>query len=472
MRKHQLRAGLSLLEILAGISILALVGTGLLVITAGSRQRASVTSVASRMVEVFRSAREQAVSTQTPVAVVVPSTGGQALVNTCYLISGEQQALVRKRYDFSREFPDSYLFAGHWPLTNASNTAPTPLAGANGEGFDLAAWSVPDSSHAVFCFTPAGTLVANRPEFQGAYHLVICRNATWSAGTLGGYSSPVLNTVDSPVTLQLSKSGHLQLLPGLAGAPPSLSAGMGSYTGPVTDSPFPTGSGNAPPVIRSVEVDPEPEPGTLPPGIDATVAVHGYLTLQLEATDPEGEPLQVEWESVDVHNASAPPGVFSSPVRTEEKLEGGVYRSVWEWRPPLSAVPGDQYELTVTVTDPGGASDTDKVGAAGQILTLERGTILFVDDRNGNREIYTMNSDGTNEMRLSRSGGDEAWPQLSPDGSRIMYVLNQGASSSLMTMSINGDNPTQILTPAAFPPHGVNPHDAITSCCWRRSICP
>jgi hypothetical protein len=459
--------GLSLMEILFGVALMALIGTGLVVMTSGASQRASTQAVASRMLEIFRQAREQAVASQIPTAVVIPATSSQALASTCYIVSGLQQPVVTRRIDFSSEFPGTYLFAGHWSVSGATNQAPSPLQDANEMAFDLGSWSPPDPSHAIYCFTPVGTVVSNQIEFDGAYHMIVCRNALWGSGTVGGVPSAVLSAVDSPTTLTLGKSGLIKSAPSVARSSGVTINEMEDYSGAVIDSPNPNLSANAAPVIQLIEVAPKPEPATLPPGIDATVATDGYLTLHLEAVDPEGEPLNVEWVSEDVNNSSAPSGSFSSPIRTETDPESGLATSLWEWRPPPSAVPGDQYELTATVTDLGGASATGQVGAAGQILALEPGTILFVDDRNGNREVYTMNSDGTNEVRLSRSGGDEAWPQLSPDGSRVMYVLNQGASSSLMTMSINGDRPTQVLTPASLPPHPPGtPHDAIVSCCW------
>jgi len=39
-----------------------------------------------------------------------------------------------------------------------------------------------------------------------------------------------------------------------------------------------------------------------------------------------------------------------------------------------------------------------------------------------NYEIYVMNADGSNQLRLTDHPGDDMYPSWSPDGTRIVYA--------------------------------------------------
>jgi Tol biopolymer transport system component len=62
--------------------------------------------------------------------------------------------------------------------------------------------------------------------------------------------------------------------------------------------------------------------------------------------------------------------------------------------------------------------------------------IIFVSERDGNQEIYVMNSDGSEQKNLTHSQTNELLPQWSPDGKRISYLtqtqreINQVVPSS------------------------------------------
>src|SRR5919108_6084772 len=56
--------------------------------------------------------------------------------------------------------------------------------------------------------------------------------------------------------------------------------------------------------------------------------------------------------------------------------------------------------------------------------------IAFVSTRNGNRELYAMRSDGTNQRRLTRNDAGDEWPDWSPDG-RIVFQSDRGGDFDL-----------------------------------------
>lgn len=68
------------------------------------------------------------------------------------------------------------------------------------------------------------------------------------------------------------------------------------------------------------------------------------------------------------------------------------------------------------------------------------GKIVFVSDRDGNREIYSMRSDGTNVKRLTNSLGDDVEPCWSPDGGRIAWASNRSGGWHIWLMNSDGSN--------------------------------
>jgi Tol biopolymer transport system component len=53
------------------------------------------------------------------------------------------------------------------------------------------------------------------------------------------------------------------------------------------------------------------------------------------------------------------------------------------------------------------------------------GRIAFQSERNGNTDIYVMNVDGSEEVRLTSDTSREVYPDWSPDGSKITFVSDR-----------------------------------------------
>ena len=49
-------------------------------------------------------------------------------------------------------------------------------------------------------------------------------------------------------------------------------------------------------------------------------------------------------------------------------------------------------------------------------------TIVFVSDRTGNDEIWSMRSDGSQKTQLTNTPETESEPELSSDGNQVVFV--------------------------------------------------
>lgn len=91
--------------------------------------------------------------------------------------------------------------------------------------------------------------------------------------------------------------------------------------------------------------------------------------------------------------------------------------------------------------------------AIAQSPTLRaNGKIAFTSDRDGNREIYVMNADGTNQTRITNNSVNDVQPSWSPDGRKIAFISQrQTGEYSIFQMNADGTGKTEI-TPVNYQP--------------------
>lgn len=98
--------------------------------------------------------------------------------------------------------------------------------------------------------------------------------------------------------------------------------------------------------------------------------------------------------------------------------------------PQGGAVLGAQSTATLTIL-------TDDVGTFG-------GKIVFTSERDGNREIYVMNADGSAQTRLTNNPAADEQASFSADGSRIAFRSTRDGNAEIYVMNSDGSGQTRL----------------------------
>src|SRR3990172_7903173 len=72
------------------------------------------------------------------------------------------------------------------------------------------------------------------------------------------------------------------------------------------------------------------------------------------------------------------------------------------------------------------------------------GLIAFESDRDGNREIYVMNADGTSQTRLTNNPASDINPSWSHDGTKIAFESTRDGNDQIYVMNADGTSQTNI----------------------------
>lgn len=88
--------------------------------------------------------------------------------------------------------------------------------------------------------------------------------------------------------------------------------------------------------------------------------------------------------------------------------------------------------------------------------------ILFVSDRDGPEEIYIMNPDGTGQTNLTNDSARDTSPDWSPDGTTIAFMSNREGNFQIYVMNADGSGVTRLTFNSAedggprWSPDGTN----------------
>ena len=78
-------------------------------------------------------------------------------------------------------------------------------------------------------------------------------------------------------------------------------------------------------------------------------------------------------------------------------------------------------------------------------LAAQKSQIVFRSTRDGNPEIYVMDSDEGNQKRLTANQAEDTKPAWSPDGQQIAFVSNRGdGRRQIYVMNADGSHPKKL----------------------------
>jgi Tol biopolymer transport system component len=72
--------------------------------------------------------------------------------------------------------------------------------------------------------------------------------------------------------------------------------------------------------------------------------------------------------------------------------------------------------------------------------------IAFVSDVGGGTHIYVMNADGTNQVRLTNNAGPDYDPEWAPDGKRIAFTSNWEGTAGIWLVNADGTGATRLTS--------------------------
>jgi Tol biopolymer transport system component len=84
------------------------------------------------------------------------------------------------------------------------------------------------------------------------------------------------------------------------------------------------------------------------------------------------------------------------------------------------------------------------------VAALQNGKIAFTSNKDRNVEIYVMNADGGNQIRLTNNDAFDGDPAWSPDGSRIVFTSTRDGNEEIYVMNANGTNQTRLTNNSAL----------------------
>jgi WD40 repeat protein len=99
----------------------------------------------------------------------------------------------------------------------------------------------------------------------------------------------------------------------------------------------------------------------------------------------------------------------------------------------------DNFKFWISATD----NTVDKKTPLPPLLP-DSGRLVFVSSRDGNREIYTLDTNGNDLDRLTNNPADDFSPKWSPNGNQIVFVSTREGNPNIFIMNADGSDITRL----------------------------
>ena len=201
-----------------------------------------------------------------------------------------------------------------------------------------------------------------------------------------------------------------------------------------------------------------------------------HMTLHAAFADSTGAPLgparQVSWVSsapgvvaVSADGELQPAGVGRAEIvastpwgvadTTLVFVQGEILvTSTREGTADVFALDRASPEILVPVTNGPG----DDLGAA---YSPDGSRIAFASNRDGNFEIYVVDADGANPVRVTETDANETEPAWSPDGQRLVFQSDASGAPQIWIMNADGSGPQALTAGPANMEPAVSPDGAM-----------
>ena len=142
-------------------------------------------------------------------------------------------------------------------------------------------------------------------------------------------------------------------------------------------------------------------------------------------------------------SAVVEPGTYYIRVRGFDASSTGAYTLTLQMEEGLDGSGGDWVAVAIRRL----TTDVDQSPS----WSPDGRHIAFVSDRDGNREIYVMGSDGTNPRRLTNHAASDWSPSWSPDGRHIAFEANRDdVNGEIYVMDSDGTNPRRLTNSSGW----------------------
>lgn len=113
--------------------------------------------------------------------------------------------------------------------------------------------------------------------------------------------------------------------------------------------------------------------------------------------------------------------------------------------------PATTYDYRVVATNSGGNSSysNEATGTTSPAPVCKVTLVVFTSQRDGNPEIYLMDSDGSNQRRVTSTSSNESHPVITTGGDRIIFSSDEAPFRQIYSVNLDGSDRRPLTTDSA-----------------------